>query len=127
MKNNMIATKGLLTVNEQIEILKLAKDKLRILRSTCTGLGMCSAIKEALRSLDIERDKNERLYKIFRSSGINVLIPSFTRENAVLSRIGKVRSGAYWWDIELSKGGLTNRLAFLDWLINELEKSKTIK
>ena len=123
----MIATKGLLTVDEQIEILKLAKDKLRILRSTCTGLGMCSAIKEALRSLDIERDKNERLYKIFRFSGINVLIPSFTRENAVLSRIGKVRSGAYWWDIELSKGGLTNRLAFLDWLINELEKSKTIK
>ena len=123
----MIATKGLLTVNEQIEILKLTKDKLRILRSTCTGLGMCSAIKEALRSLDIERDKNERLYKIFRSSGINVLIPSFTRENAVLSRIGKVRSGVYWWDTELSKGGLTNRLAFLDWLINELEKSKTIK
>ena len=123
----MIATKGLLTVDEQIEILKLAKDKLRILRSTCTGLGMCSAIKEALRSLDIERDKNERLYKIFRFSGINVLIPSFTRENAVLSRIGKVRSGVYWWDTELSKGGLTNRLAFLDWLINELEKSKTIK
>ena len=26
-----------------------------------------------------------------------------------------------------TKGGLTNRLAFLDWLINELEKSKTIK
>ena len=46
---------------------------------------------------------------------------------AVLSRIGKVRSGAYWWDIELSKGGLTNRLAFLDWLINELEKSQENK
>ena len=127
MKNNMIATKGLLTVNEQIEILKLAKDKLRILRSTCAGLEICSAIKEALRSLDIEHDKNERLYKIFRFSGINVLIPSFTRENAVLSKIGEIRSGAYWWDTELSKGGLTNRLAFLDWLINELEKSKTIK
>ena len=123
----MIATKGLLTVDEQIEILKLAKDKLRILRSTCAGIGICSAIKEALRSLDIEHDKNERLYKIFRFSGINVLIPSFTRENAVLSKIGEIRSGAYWWDVELSKGGLTNRLAFLDWLINELEKSKTIK
>ena len=123
----MIATKGLLTVDEQIEVLKLARKRLPDLRWPCNSAGMCSAIKEALRSLDIERDKNERLYKIFRSSGINVLIPSFTRENAVLSRIGKVRSGVYWWDTELSKGGLTNRLAFLDWLINELEKSKTIK
>ena len=26
-----------------------------------------------------------------------------------------------------TKGGLTNRLAFLDWLINKLEESKTIK
>ena len=123
----MIATKGLLTVDEQIEILKLAKDKLLILRSTCTGLGICTAIKEALRSTDIEHGKRKNLYKIFRLSGINVLIPSFTRENAALSKIGEIRSGAYWWDTELSKGGLTNRLAFLDWLINELEKSKTIK
>jgi hypothetical protein len=44
-----------------------------------------------------------------------------------LSRIGEIGSSAYWWETELSKGGLTNRLAFLDWLINELEKSKTIK
>ena len=123
----MIATKGLLTVDEQIEILKLAKDKLRILRSTCTGLGICTAIKESLISMDIEHNKGKNLYKIFRLSGIIVLIPSFTRENAVLSKIGKVGCGAYWWNTELSKGGLTNRLAFLDWLINELEKSKTIK
>ena len=41
--------------------------------------------------------------------------------------IGEIGCGAYWWKTELSKGGLTNRLAFLDWLINELEKSKTIK
>ena len=123
----MIATKGILTVDEQIEILKLAKDKLPILRSTCTGLGICTAIKESLRSIDIEHGKGKDLYKIFRFSGIKVLIPSFTRENAVLSKIGKIGSGAYWWDTELSKGGLTNRLAFLDWLINELEKSKTIK
>ena len=123
----MIATKSILTVDEQIEILKLSKDKLRILRSTCTGFGICKAIKESLRSIDIEHNKGKNLYKIFRLAGIRALIPSFTRENAVLSKIGEIRSGAYWWDIDLSKGGLTNRLAFLDWLINELEKSKTIK
>ena len=117
----MIATKGLLTVNEQIEILKLAKDELPNLSWLNQSLGSCLAIKNTL------FDKNKRLYYTAYSSGIEILIPSFTRENAVLSKIGEIRSGAYWWDTELSKGGLTNRLAFLDWLINELEKSKTIK
>ena len=28
---------------------------------------------------------------------------------------------------DLEEGSVANRLAFLDWLINELEKSKTIK
>ena len=117
----MIATKGLLTVNEQIEILKLAKKKLPNLSWTHTSAGICSAIKKTL------FDKSERLYNTACFYGISRLIPSFTRENAILSKIGKIKDGAYWWDNELSKGGLTNRLAFLDWLINELEKSKTIK
>lgn len=117
----MIATKGLLTVNEQIEILKLAKKLLPYLRWPCNSAGLCLAIKKALLY------KRERSYNTVYFYGISRLIPSFTRENAVLSKIGEIRSGAYWWDTELSKGGLTNRLAFLDWLINELEKSKTIK
>ena len=117
----MIATKGLLTVNEQIEILKLAKKRLPNLSRSHARAGICLAIKKTL------FDKNEKWYNTACISGINVLIPSFTRENAVLSKIGKVGCGAYWWSTDLSKGGLTNRLAFLDWLINELEKSKTIK
>ena len=117
----MIATKGLLTINEQIEVLKLSRKRLPNLRWPCNSAGICLAIKKTL------LDKNERLYITASFSGINALIPSFTRENAVLSKIGKIKDGAYWWDTELSKGGLTNRLAFLDWLINELEKSKTIK
>ena len=117
----MIATKGLLTVNEQIEILKLAKKKLPNLSWPHSSAGICLAIKNTL------FDKSNRLYNTACFYGISRLIPSFTRDNAVLSKIGKVGCGAYWWDIELSKGGLTNRLAFLDWLINELEKSKTIK
>ena len=117
----MIAIKKILTVNKQIEILKLAKKRLHELSGSHASAGICLAIKKTL------FDKNERLYITAYFSGINALIPSFTRENAVLSKIGETRSGAYWWDTELSKGGLTNRLAFLDWLINELEKSKTIK
>ena len=117
----MIATKGLLTVDEQIEILKLAKKRLPNLSWSHASAGLCLSIKKAL------LDKDERLYNTLLFPGINVLIPSFKRENAILSRIGKVGYGAYWWDTDLSKGGLTNRLAFLDWLINELEKSKTIK
>ena len=121
MENNMIATKGLLTVNEQIKILKLAKKKLPNLSRSHKRAGICLAIKKAI------LDKNEKLYITASFSGINALIPSFTRENAILSKIGEIGCGAYWWTTELSKGGLTNRLAFLDWLINELEESKTIK
>ena len=117
----MVATKKLLTVGEQIEILKLSRKRLPDLRWPCNSAGICLAIKKTL------FDKDERLYNIACFSEIERLIPSFTRENAALSKIGKVGSGAYWWDTELSKGGLTNRLAFLDWLINELEKSQTIK
>ena len=117
----MIATRKILTVNEQIEILKLAKKKLPGLMSSRTSFGICLAIKESL------FDKNRTLYYTAYLAGIERLIPSFTRENAALSKIGKVGSGAYWWDTELSKGGLTNRLAFLDWLINELEKSQENK
>ena len=114
----MIATKGLLTVDEQIKILKLAKKRLPNLSWTHTSAGICLAIKKTL------FDKGERLYNTACFSGIERLIPSFTRENAILSRIGEIGSSAYWWKTELSKGGLTNRLAFLDWLINELEKSQ---
>ena len=117
----MIATRKILTVNEQIEILKLAKKKLPGLKSSCTSFGICLAIKEAL------FDENRTLYYTAYLAGIERLIPSFTRENAILSKIGEIRSGAYWWNTELSKGGLTNRLAFLDWLINELEKSQENK
>ena len=117
----MIATKGLLTVNEQIEVLKLSRKRLPDLRWPCNSAGICLAIKKTL------FDKGERLYNIACFSGIESLIPSFTRENAILSKIGKVGCTAYWWHTDLEKGGLTKRLAFLDWLINELEKSKTIK
>ena len=116
----MIATKGLLTVDEQIEILKLAKDKLPNTGWSHINFGICLAIKKTL------FDKSKRLYNTACFSEIERLIPSFTRENAILSKIGKVQSGAYWWDTELPSG-LTNRLAFLDWLINELEKSQENK
>ena len=117
----MTATKKILTVDEQIEILKLSRKRLPDLRWPCNSAGICLAIKKTL------FDKCERLYNIACFSGIESLIPSFIRENAILSKIGEIGCGVYWWKTELSKGGLTNRLAFLDWLINKLEKSKIIK
>ena len=84
----MIATKGLLTVNEQIEVLKLSRKRLPDLRWSCTSAGICLAIKKTL------FDKNEILYNTAYLYGINVLIPSFTRENAILSRIGEIGSSA---------------------------------
>ena len=117
----MIATKKILTVNEQIEVLKSSRKRLPDLSWSCASAGICLAIKKTL------FDMNEKWYSITYFSGIERLIPSFTRENAVLSKIGEIRSGAYWWDTKLEKGGLTNRLEFLDWLINKLEKSQENK
>lgn len=100
--------------------MKLAKKKLPNLSWPHTSAGLCLAIKQAL------FDKSERLYDTAYFCGVSKLIPSFTRKNAVLSKIGEVGRGAYWWSIELPSG-LTNRLDFLDWLINELEKSQENK
>ena len=51
------------------------------------------------------------------------MIPSFTFENAVLS--GTVSDDAvhycFWWDTSIEKGGITNRLNFLDFLIDKLK------
>ena len=106
-----------LSVAEQIEVLEAAKVVLvsSFIGTSCTGL--CYAI-----NCVIYNDYNH-LAELAAHGGICNVIPSFTFENAVLS--GTVGNNAvpywFWWDTNIEKGGITNRLNFLDYLINNLK------
>ena len=105
-----------LSVAEQIEVLEAAKVALVSLSLGPSCVGLCCAI-------------NYVIYKDYAHlvgpmrSGICEVIPSFTFENAVLygTDYGDASSKWFWWDREISKGGITNRLNFLDFLINKLK------
>ena len=106
-----------LTIAEQIEVLEAAKV---VLVSSSRGrycVGLCYAI-----NCVIDEDYNY-LANLTVNGGIHNVIPSFTFENAVLS--GTVYNYAspdwFWWDAKISKGGITNRLNFLNYLIDKLK------
>ena len=106
-----------LSIAEQIEVLEAAKVVLvsSSLGSSCMGL--CFAINCVI------YDDYNHLAELAGRIGIYAVIPSFTFENAVLS--GTVDNNAvpywFWWSTQVAKGGLTNRLNFLDYLINNLK------
>ena len=105
-----------LSVAEQIEVLESAKG---VLVSSLIGIpcrGLCRAI-----NIVIREDYNHLVEST--RAGIYNVIPSFTFENAVLS--GTVSDDAdphwFWWDPSPENGGITNRLNFLDYLIEKLK------
>lgn len=106
-----------LSIKEQIEVLEAAKV---VLVSSSLGpscVGLCCAI-----NCVIYEDHNHLAE--LAAHGIYNVIPLFTFENAVLS--GTVDKNAvpywFWWDTSVEKGGITNRLNFLDYLIEKLKK-----
>ena len=106
-----------LSVAEQIEVLEAARVELVASSNRYYYIGLCHAISSVIR-------KNYKHLLVLASrSGIRKVIPSFTFENAVLS--GTVDNDAvpywYWWSTAVEKGGLTNRLNFLDYLIEKLK------
>ena len=105
-----------LSIAEQIEVLEAAKVALVSLSLGPSCVGLCCAI-----NCVIYEDHNY-LAEI-AAHGIYNVIPSFTFENAVLS--GTVSDDAvpywFWWDTSIEKGGITNRLNFLNFLIDKLK------
>ena len=106
-----------LSVAEQIEVLEAAKV---VLVSSLTGIpckGLCRAINIVI------RENYNHLAEITEHDGIYKVIPSFTFENAVLS--GTVDTDAdprlFWWYPTVEKGGIANRLNFLNYLIDKLK------
>ena len=106
-----------LSVAEQIEVLEAAKEKLSDLSNSLKGRGLCFTINKVI------KEKHNHLHSLVTCLGACSVIPSFTFENAVLS--GTVDNDAdphwFWWDPSVEKGGITNRLKFLDFLINNLK------
>ena len=115
MNNN----KSPLSVEEQIEVLEAAKEMLSLeFHTACDDcIGLCNTIGSLVYY------KYNHLYKLLYLGGIREVIPSFTFANAVLH--GTVDKGAdptwFWWDPSVEKGGITNRLNFLNFLINKLK------
>ena len=106
-----------LSIAEQIEVLEAAKVVLVSLSLGPSCVGLCCAI-----NCVIYEDYNH-LAEIAAHGGICNVIPSFTFENAVLS--GTVDKDTapewFWWDTNIEKGGITNRLNFLEYLIEKLK------
>ena len=106
-----------LSIKEQIEVLEAAKVMLVSPSAGPRCRGLCRTI-----SLVIKK-KHNHLYSLVDCLGVCTVIPSFTFENAMLS--GTVDNDAdpllFWWDPAVEKGGITNRLAFLNFLIYKLK------
>ena len=105
-----------LSIAEQIEVLEAAKKKLVDSAGSYFCIGLCDAIKFVV-------CKNHKHLSEIIHIDIHKVIPSFTFENAVLS--GTVDKYAvpywFWWSTKITNGGITNRLAFLDYLIDKLK------
>ena len=114
MNNNEIP----LSIKEQIEVLEAAKENLVSLSYSYACIGLCHALDCAI----YKRHKSLSISTGY-SRGIHKVIPSFTFENAVLygTDYEKAAPNWYWWSTEVAKGGLTNRLNFLDFLIEKLK------
>ena len=106
-----------LSIKEQIEVLEIAKVVLMSSSVHPSCVGLCRAISRVINK------KHNHLYSLGVYNGVCTVIPSFTFENAVLS--GTVDKDAvpdwFWWDTNIEKGGITNRLNFLNFLIDKLK------
>ena len=107
-----------LSIKEQIEVLEAAKVELVSLSDSYACIGLCHALDCAI----YKRHKSISILTGY-SIGIRKVIPSFTFDNAVLygTDYEKAAPNWYWWSTEVAKGGITNRLNFLDFLIEKLK------
>ena len=117
MKDLKIETESPLSIAGQIEVLELAKAKInrQVERYKCEGL--CTILLESCFQL--------HSYKA-EFVPLSILIPSFNYGYAVFSNTYAFLyqdeyNTKYWWNVRVSEGGITKRLAFLDWFIERLK------
>lgn len=113
-----------LSISDQIEILEEAKTRLKeeinregwkAFKCDITSYGLCNVVVRIIFS-----KSNKSLF--LPMSQIKEFIPLFTLENA--REFGEslcINPLRFWWP--LTKKGFQLRIEFLDWMINELEKT----
>ncbi len=111
-----------LTTEEQMKVIEitkfiLVKEMVEAEGKTIVSLndipvysGLCDLVKKA-----INTTSDFPWFEICNS--LDKLIPLFNRDNAI-QHANASRGGLYWW----ARVNYKDRLAFLDWMISELEK-----
>lgn len=107
--------KSLISVTEQLAIIRLAK--ITLIKATKKGEynGLCFHLEKAINEIIGEQDHRNYHY-------IKTFIPLFTKENANKHSNGIVTDDKdyFWW--EIFPYDSTNRLKFLDWMEEDLLK-----
>ncbi len=108
-----------LSVKEEIKVLKGVKSLLNKFktRELPPSFGLCYFLQEKITSL--------KPSIIVHPYDENKYIPLFTNKNALKFNATKGDYGDLWWNIR--PYDFENRIAFLNWMIEELEKQKTTK
>ena len=128
---------------QQIEILERARDFLILYGSSrnidnTLYIGLCSiivfncsddvsdvSIREYGQAVSVKyynRIKSPyRYYSLTKMA--NAIIPMFTRENAILSNTSAISNNNtdFWWTRDIGMGAVSNRIDFLNWLIEKLK------
>jgi len=102
-----------LPIQMQIEVLENAKASFSKYNKMHSRFGLCFHIEKAI-SEHSECPLSLRCGMLYNM--LETYIPIFNKRNAYKFKALKIES-AYWWPIEESK----KRIAFLDWMINELK------
>lgn len=105
-----------LPIQQQIEVLENARASLIKHRKAYIQFGLCFHISEALLSILKNKRSEEDFQVAYRM--LSCYIPLFNLQNAYQFGADLNAGNTYWWPCEK----LQKRLAFLDWMINELKQ-----
>lgn len=107
--------KCLISVTQQLAIIRLAKAVLikdAEFRKYC---GLCIYLEQAIKKIYRDQQRDDFSY-------LSEFIPLFTRENAMQfgNAYSSYESISFWWNRDAE--GATKRIAFLDWMEEGLLK-----
>ena len=102
----------LLSLEEQIEILEIAREEVNERRR-----GLCGIISKVINRVSGTYER--RTYPYCSYVDVDLFIPLFTRQNAV--KYGNGVNDMYWWKHRY-KHDFESRINFLNWMIRQIKK-----
>ena len=117
-----------ISIDRQIEILETAIKEIKYNPfepyADNTVRGLCGIISENI-YINIEYQTICETKKLWLSSmRARYFIPCFNKNSAEESNTNANTKYFYWWSRKANKGGLSNRIKFLEWLIERLKEAK---